>query len=130
MKPYLVRELIDADGDVVYTGDPELLSEATSRKTADKVAKMMRSTARECCRLHKLIEVERIFYAYQVAGKTGTAENGDKLSTNNAWYISYAPADDPQYVVVVNQCRTDKQGWQMMDTVAAIYRYLFTEYEN
>lgn len=35
-----------------------------------------------------------------VAGKTGTAELGDQIPY--AWFASYAPADDPRYVVVVS----------------------------
>jgi len=35
----------------------------------------------------------------QVAGKTGTAERGD--GTNLAWFIGFAPADDPQVAIAV-----------------------------
>jgi penicillin-binding protein 2 len=38
-------------------------------------------------------------YPVAVAGKTGTAEVYGK--GDYAWYASYAPADDPRYVVVV-----------------------------
>ncbi|MEZ5186591.1 MAG: penicillin-binding transpeptidase domain-containing protein [Candidatus Nanopelagicales bacterium] len=37
---------------------------------------------------------------YPVAAKTGTAEVAGKQSTS--WFASFAPADDPKYVVVVN----------------------------
>lgn len=37
--------------------------------------------------------------SYPVAGKTGSAESLGRISTG--WYASYAPADDPQYAVVV-----------------------------
>ncbi|MGH2756105.1 MAG: penicillin-binding transpeptidase domain-containing protein, partial [Actinomycetota bacterium] len=35
-----------------------------------------------------------------IAGKTGTAQIGE-TELNRAWFVSYAPADDPQYVVAV-----------------------------
>ena len=35
----------------------------------------------------------------KVAGKTGTAERGD--GTNLAWFIGFAPADDPQVAIAV-----------------------------
>src|SRR5690606_15223036 len=35
-----------------------------------------------------------------VAAKTGTAEVAGKQSTS--WFASFAPADDPRYVVIVN----------------------------
>ncbi|HQR79367.1 MAG TPA: penicillin-binding transpeptidase domain-containing protein [Actinomycetota bacterium] len=37
---------------------------------------------------------------YPVAAKTGTAEVAGRQSTS--WFASFAPADDPRYVVVVN----------------------------
>ena len=42
-------------------------------------------------------------YPVTVAGKTGTAEVYDASvhNVNYAWYASYAPANDPKYVVVV-----------------------------
>ena len=61
---------------------------------------------------------------------TGTGENGDEEETDNAWFVSFAPADNPRYVVVVNQIKTHKWGYQMMDTAAEIYRYLFEEYDE
>ena len=121
---------MDESEKTVYEGKEEVLSEATAKDTAEKVANAMASTASECCILHSLYEEKEIFDRYQIAGKTGTAENGDEEMTNNAWYISFAPAEDPQYVVVVNQCRTAKAGYRMMPAVADIYEYLFEVYET
>ncbi len=128
MKPYVIEKLVDANGKAVYEGEETSLGKATSSATAHKVAEAMRSTAVECCNLHNLSSVKSVFDKYQVAGKTGTAENGDKEDTTNAWYISFAPADDPQYVVVVNQCKTHKSGYRMMSAVANIYSYLFENF--
>lgn len=92
------------------------------------MASYLRSTAKEACQLHGLSDVSAVFEQYQVAGKTGTAEIGENRELNNAWYLSFAPADDPQYVVVVNQCKTKKSGYQMMSVAAEIYQYLFDEH--
>ena len=43
---------------------------------------------------------------YPIAAKTGTAEVAGKQSTS--WFASFAPADDPEYVVVVN---VDQGAW-------------------
>ena len=40
-------------------------------------------------------------FPYSVAAKTGTAERTDLDVENNAWLVTYAPADDPKIVVVV-----------------------------
>lgn len=130
MQPYLINNLTDNNGKIVYEGGPKLLSQATSKSTARTVASYLRSTAKEACQLHGLSEVGAVFEEYQVAGKTGTAEIGEERELNNAWYVSFAPADAPRYVVVVNQCKTKKTGYQMMPVVAEIYQYLFENYQN
>lgn len=40
---------------------------------------------------------------HPIAGKTGTAQltSGEGVTVNDAWFISYAPADDPRYVIAV-----------------------------
>ncbi len=56
---------------------------------------------------------------YPVAGKTGTAQIGaDELDQNYAWFVSYAPADDPQYVVSVYVAKAGHGG----ETAAPIAR--------
>jgi penicillin-binding protein 2 len=37
----------------------------------------------------------------KIAGKTGTSQRTELDVENNAWMVGYAPADDPQIVVVV-----------------------------
>ncbi|MFN8123956.1 MAG: penicillin-binding protein 2 [Thermoleophilia bacterium] len=37
----------------------------------------------------------------QIAGKTGTAESGIKGQPDHAWFVGYAPADNPKIVVAV-----------------------------
>lgn len=60
--------------------------------------------------------------------KTGTGEieyaNGVK-DYNNIWLTSYAPADDPQYVVVVNRYNVDGYGMDLMGDLIDIYEQLF-----
>jgi len=36
-----------------------------------------------------------------VAGKTGTAQNAQDVKRDHAWFVGYAPADDPKIVVAV-----------------------------
>ena len=37
----------------------------------------------------------------KVAGKTGTAQLDLKEGTNNAWFVGFAPADDPKVAISV-----------------------------
>lgn len=130
MRPWLVRELTDAGGKTVYRGQPAESGKAASRHAAQKVAQAMLETAQYQVR-HSYGQgsTADIFERYQVAGKTGTAQTGNAEKPYHAWFISFAPADDPEYVVVVNQCQTQKAGWQMMRTASDIYQYLFQKHE-
>ena len=59
---------------------------------------------------------------WQIAAKTGTAQRGD--GTNNAWMVTFAPAEDPQYVIVVNRLKTKEIGKTLAPVVEELYEYL------
>lgn len=127
MQPYVVKEILNTDGFAAVEGKQEILSKVTGTETADKITKAMVEAVQSHIGQVEGEENQEVYINYPIAGKTGTGETGDGQNTNNAWFISFAPADDPQYVVVVNQCRTYKYGYQLMDTAAGIYRYLFAQ---
>ena len=60
---------------------------------------------------------------YSIAAKTGTAERGD--GTNNAWLVTFAPADDPQYIIVANRLKTTEIGKTLAPVVEDLYDSLF-----
>ncbi|MBW3594441.1 MAG: penicillin-binding protein 2 [Actinobacteria bacterium] len=65
---------------------------------------------------------------FPIAGKTGTSELGDVGPTANlqdAWFVSYAPADDPQYVVVVYLEKSGHGGESAAPIAREIYEGLF-----
>jgi peptidoglycan glycosyltransferase len=53
----------------------------------------------------------------QVAGKTGTAEKGD--GTNLAWFIGFAPANDPQVAFAIVIEDTQSTGGEVAAPIAA-----------
>ena len=53
----------------------------------------------------------------QVAGKTGTAERGD--GTNLAWFIAFAPAEDPTVAIAVVIEDTQSTGGEVAAPIAA-----------
>ena len=61
-----------------------------------------------------------------VAGKTGTAEltTGD-TNLADAWFVSYAPADDPKYVIVVYLEKSGNGGESAAPIAREIYEGLF-----
>jgi penicillin-binding protein 2 len=62
-------------------------------------------------------------YPVMVAGKTGTAEKVGEGYT--AWYASFAPADDPKYVVVVMIHQGGHGGTSAAPAAKLIYDALF-----
>jgi len=95
MRPYLVDEEQSADLDVLDKTDPQELSEAVSSTTASEVTKLMVSTVENGTAYPAAIP------GIQVAGKTGTAQAGQTDRSPYAWFISFAPADNPQVAVAV-----------------------------
>ncbi|MEU6713863.1 penicillin-binding protein 2 [Nonomuraea sp. NPDC046802] len=94
MKPYLVNKITDAQGDTLDEAKNEELSEAVSSETAGKLREMMVSVvANGTANLAQVPGVE-------VAGKTGTAETSNGQPPH-AWFISFAPANDPQVALAV-----------------------------
>ena len=59
---------------------------------------------------------------WKIAAKTGTAERGD--GTNNAWLVTFAPADAPQYVIVVNRLKTENIGKTLAPIAEELYETL------
>ena len=52
---------------------------------------------------------------FPIAGKTGTAQAGEE---NDAWFVSYGPADDPEYVISVYVEKTFGHGGEIAAPVA------------
>jgi peptidoglycan glycosyltransferase len=93
-RPRLVREIISPSGSIVRSFGPEILSEAVSAETADSVTEMMVAAVEDGTGTAAQIP------GVEVAGKTGTAQTVEGADPH-AWFISFAPADDPKLVVAV-----------------------------
>ncbi|GAA1778839.1 penicillin-binding transpeptidase domain-containing protein [Nocardioides hankookensis] len=95
MKPYLVDEEQSADLNVLSKTDPEEFSQAVSSTTANEVKKLMVSTVEDGTASPAAIP------GISVAGKTGTAQTGETDRSPYAWFISFAPAENPEVAVAV-----------------------------
>ncbi len=93
MRPYVVAEIDDSDGNVVHTTKPKIEREAISAATADTVKGLMVDAVARGTGTRAAIS------GTTVAGKTGTAQTGTGLV--HAWMIGFAPAEDPQVAVAV-----------------------------
>ena len=99
-KAHFVESIKSADySETLYQAKPEVLSEVGGSKSSyNAVKKGMIAMANTYTSLREA--------DYQVAGKTGTADakkkvNGVVVSYTNGFFVSYAPADNPQIAVVI-----------------------------
>ena len=93
MQPRLVREVRSSDGVILDKPTPRALNEVLPEGTARTLNGMMQGVVRDGDLLAAQIE------GVEVAGKTGTAENPQ--GQPHSWFISFAPAEDPEIAVAV-----------------------------
>ena len=93
MKPYLVDRVESADGNEIRESEPESAGTLMSESEAALLQEMMEAVVTEGTGYNLSDRY------YTAAGKTGTAEVAGR--GNNAWFIGYAPADDPKIAVCV-----------------------------
>lgn len=95
MKPYLVDSVQNSNLEEVQAAQPEVLSNAISSSTAEDLTEMMIGVTEG----DEASGPGGAIPGIQVAGKTGTAETASGPTHN--WFISFAPAEDPQVAVAV-----------------------------
>ncbi|MBI5669636.1 MAG: hypothetical protein HZC41_16660 [Chloroflexi bacterium] len=99
-KPYLVQQIGGVDGaDVTFQGQPEVVNQLEVDPEVFQIVRdgMCGVTTNED--LGTAFATFRDVQGYTVCGKTGTAQTG--RAEPHGWFVSYAPADDPQIAVVV-----------------------------
>ena len=94
MKPYMVEKIFYNNDELIYETKPQSLSTATSKKNSDIIKEYMIGCVESGTGTRARVS------GIKVAGKTGTAEN-EKEGKTHAWFIGFAPADNPQIVVCV-----------------------------
>lgn len=99
MQPTLVDRVITPDLRVESETKPSVFNEAVSKETAEAVKGMLIKGVNSGVANQAAVD------GVQVAGKTGTAENGRDDDGNNLpftlWFTGFAPADDPDIAVAV-----------------------------
>lgn len=101
VKPHVVSQIVDADGNVVLENDTEVVRRVISEKTSAYMRTALKATVENG--LAKKLEID----GYSIGCKTGTAQQGSR-ETNDLWTLSnmsYFPAENPKYIVftVINQ---------------------------
>ena len=94
MAPRLVTEVRDPSGRVIRSFAPKEYGRPISPRTAAELTQMMVSVVRSGTGTAAQIP------GVTVAGKTGTAQHGEGQPPH-AWFVSFAPAENPQVVAAV-----------------------------
>jgi len=99
-EPYIVKSVIDSDGNVVAEYEPTLKRQVISEETSHLVS--------ELCEGVVTLGSGKLAYVpgYRIGGKTGTAEKLDKhFAPGQEKYalsfLGFAPIDDPQIAILV-----------------------------
>jgi peptidoglycan glycosyltransferase len=102
MKPHLGNKVIDPDGRVTETVDPEQESTVMSAKSAREVAQMMSNVVND-----EGTGTAAQIPGVEVAGKTGTAQIDIENGITQPWFIAFAPVNHPRVAIAVTVERTE-----------------------
>ena len=102
LEPYIVSEVIDADGNTVLKQEPTVLRRTISAQTSETMCNLIRSVVEEGTAKNASVS------GYDIGGKTGTSEkidvfdeNGQRVQDKIVSFVGIAPMNDPEYIVLV-----------------------------
>ena len=127
MKPYVVSQVSDSNGNVVKATEPFVRNQAISQDVARQVCKMLQTNAISGGAVNGYVA------GYRIGGKTGTSEKtvdeDGKLSNDYiASYCGIAPAEDPEVALLCYFDSPDKKINYYGTTVAApCFRNIMSE---
>jgi peptidoglycan glycosyltransferase len=102
MRPQIWSKIINPDGRVIKKLEPSQYSRPISAQTAAELTTAMEGVVSAGTGTNAAIP------GVKVAGKTGTAETpfnkscGGGGEENQAWFIGFAPADEPKIAIAVS----------------------------
>jgi len=114
MAPRLMERITDRGGSTVKIGRPEEMGRVMSETTASELTAMMENVVRDGTGTGAALSSAGV----TVAGKTGTAESADPTK-NQAWFIGFAPSQDPVVAVAVIVENTSLTGGEAAAPIAA-----------
>jgi penicillin-binding protein A len=101
MKPYLVQSVQAPDLSTIYNATPSLMSNAVTGPVASEITQMMIDVTQQPTGT-AFATANSSIAGVEIAGKTGTAENGvNNVGLNDAVFTCFAPATNPQIAVGV-----------------------------
>ena len=99
-EPYVVSQVLDPDGNIISTTQPDMKRQVISEETSALVASMLEGVVTDGSGKNAYIP------GYRVGGKTGTSQKIDLRNQTGEErhilsFIGIAPMDDPQVACLV-----------------------------
>ncbi len=100
LKPYVVSEIVDRDGNVLLKGEKTVVRRVISKETSALIRTLLRGVVEKGSGKNAQVA------GYSVGGKTGTSQKYDengKVSSSKlvASFIGFAPVEDPQFLCLI-----------------------------
>ena len=102
MEPYIVSEVMDADGNTLLKQEPTVIRQTISSETSKTMCGLLQSVVEEGTAKNAKVA------GFSIGGKTGTSEkidvldeNGNKTLDKIVSFVGIAPMEDPEYIVLV-----------------------------
>ena len=102
LEPYIVSEIVDADGNTVLKNEPTVVRQTISAETSATMRTLIQSVVTEGTAKNASVA------GYSIGGKTGTSEkidvfdeNGQRVQDKIVSFVGIAPMEDPEYIVLI-----------------------------
>ena len=102
LEPYIVSEILDADGNTILKQEPTIVRQTISKETSDTMRTLIQSVVEEGTAKNAKVA------GFSIGGKTGTSEKIDVFDDTGARvldkivsFVGIAPMENPEYIVLV-----------------------------
>ena len=126
MRPFVVSQIVDAHGNVVYENLPTVVRRTVSAETADWLRRDMQQVVTAAGGTGWRTAIP----GHAIGGKTGSAQQGVRGSANEALtltYIAYTPVENPEFIVLMTIDHVEDRTRSSGCTVAPVVREFFLE---
>ncbi len=116
LEPYLVQSITDDEGNTVYYHEVEEERQVISEETSAQIRGMLESVVANGSGRNAYMT------GYRIAGKTGTSEKiGEEGNDVICSFMGFAPADNPQVLVLVAFDSPERAGGSSQYTPSGTY---------
>jgi stage V sporulation protein D (sporulation-specific penicillin-binding protein) len=112
MQPYILKQVVDADGNVIETTQPTVQRQVISETSSETMRYLVEQVVDGGSGRNAAIP------GFRIGGKTGTSQKLDQAGDKNVLsFVGFAPMEDPQYAVLV--MLDEPEGQAFGSTIAA-----------